>query len=40
MIARMVEVVPATDGYFRNVFPTFVEEALKKHQGDMFALKI
>jgi NAD(P)-dependent dehydrogenase (short-subunit alcohol dehydrogenase family) len=40
MIARMVEVVPATDGHFRNVFPAFIEEALKKHQGNMFALKI
>jgi NAD(P)-dependent dehydrogenase (short-subunit alcohol dehydrogenase family) len=40
MIEKMIEVVPATDGRFRNVFPAFVEEALKKHQGDMFALKI
>jgi len=40
MIARMVEVVPAREGNFRNVFPTFIEEALKKHQSEMFALQI
>ncbi len=40
MIARMVEVVPATEGNFRNVFPAFVEEALKKHQTEMFTLRI
>ncbi len=40
MIAKMIEVVPATDGNFRNVFPAFVEKALKQHQSDMFALKI
>jgi hypothetical protein len=36
----MVEVVPASEGTFRNVFPVFIEEALKKHQTDMFALQI
>ncbi len=40
MIGRMIEVVPASEGTFRNVFPVFVEEALKKHQADMFALLI
>jgi NAD(P)-dependent dehydrogenase (short-subunit alcohol dehydrogenase family) len=40
MIARMVEVVPTREGNFRNVFPTFIEEALKKHQSEMFALQI
>jgi NAD(P)-dependent dehydrogenase (short-subunit alcohol dehydrogenase family) len=40
MIAKMVEVVPAKDGNFRNVFPAFVEEALKKHQAEMFARRI
>jgi hypothetical protein len=40
MIGRMIEVVPASEGTFRNVFPVFVEEALKKHQADMFALQI
>jgi NAD(P)-dependent dehydrogenase (short-subunit alcohol dehydrogenase family) len=40
MIAKMVEVIPQSDGHFRNVFPTFVEEALRKHQSDMFNLRI
>ncbi|MEJ1976963.1 MAG: SDR family oxidoreductase [Acetobacteraceae bacterium] len=40
MIAKMVEVVPASEGTFRNVFPHFVEDALKSHQADMFNLRI
>jgi NAD(P)-dependent dehydrogenase (short-subunit alcohol dehydrogenase family) len=40
MIGRMIEVVPASEGTFRNVFPVFIEEALKNHQADMFALQI
>jgi hypothetical protein len=32
--------VPAKEGTFRNVFPVFVEEALKKHQTEMFARQI
>jgi hypothetical protein len=36
MIAKMVEVIPASDGHFRNVHPPFVQEALKKHQKEMF----
>jgi NAD(P)-dependent dehydrogenase (short-subunit alcohol dehydrogenase family) len=40
MIARIVEVVPASQGKFRNVFPPVVEEALKKHQSDMFNLML
>jgi NAD(P)-dependent dehydrogenase (short-subunit alcohol dehydrogenase family) len=32
MIARMVEVVPADTGKFRNVCPQFVEDMLKKSQ--------
>jgi NAD(P)-dependent dehydrogenase (short-subunit alcohol dehydrogenase family) len=40
MIARMVEVVPASEGRFRNVFPGFVEDALKTHQAKMFKLGI
>ncbi len=40
MIERMVEVVPASEGNFRNVFPAFIEEALRKHQTDMFKLRI
>jgi NAD(P)-dependent dehydrogenase (short-subunit alcohol dehydrogenase family) len=40
MIARMIEVVPASDGTFRNVFPRFVEDALKVHQAEMFERRI
>jgi NAD(P)-dependent dehydrogenase (short-subunit alcohol dehydrogenase family) len=40
MIARMVEVIPARTGHFRNVHPRFVEDALRKHQAEMFELKI
>jgi len=40
MIAKMVEVIPASDGNYRNVFPAFIEEALKKHQAEMFTLRI
>ena len=36
MIAKMVEIIPAGDGHFRNVHPPFVQEALKKHQKEMF----
>ncbi len=36
MIAKMVEVTPATEGKFRNVFPPFVEDLLKTHQVEMF----
>jgi NAD(P)-dependent dehydrogenase (short-subunit alcohol dehydrogenase family) len=32
MIDRMIEVVPADSGKFRNVVPKFVEDMLKKHQ--------
>jgi len=32
MIERMVEIVPAETGKFRNVVPRFVEDMLKKHQ--------
>ena len=34
MIARMIEIVPADTGKFRNVVPQFVEDMLKKHQLD------
>lgn len=34
MIGRMVEIVPADTGKFRNVVPQFVEDMLKKHQLD------
>ncbi len=40
MIAKMVEVVPTTEGKFRNVFPPFIEDALKAHQTEMFARQI
>jgi NAD(P)-dependent dehydrogenase (short-subunit alcohol dehydrogenase family) len=40
MIEKMVEVIPASNGKFRNVFPQFVEELLKAHQIKMFALQI
>lgn len=32
MIDRMIEIVPADTGRFRNVVPRFVEDMLKKHQ--------
>jgi NAD(P)-dependent dehydrogenase (short-subunit alcohol dehydrogenase family) len=34
MIDRMIEIVPADTGYFRNVCPQFVEDMLKKSQAD------
>ena len=40
MITKMIEVVPQEDGYFRNIFPPFIEEALKTHQAEMFTRKI
>jgi NAD(P)-dependent dehydrogenase (short-subunit alcohol dehydrogenase family) len=40
MIAKMVEIIPEADGNFRNVFPAFVEKALKTHQAEMFDLRI
>lgn len=32
MIARMIEIVPADTGTFRNVVPQFVEDMLEQHQ--------
>ena len=40
MIAKMVEVVPASEGKFRNIHPDFVEDALKSHQAEMFTKEI
>jgi NAD(P)-dependent dehydrogenase (short-subunit alcohol dehydrogenase family) len=40
MIAKMVEVIPQSEGNFRNVFPGFVEQILRKHQSEMFDLRI
>ena len=34
MIDRMIEIVPADTGKFRNVCPQFVEDMLKQHQLD------
>jgi len=34
MIGRMIEIVPADTGKFRNVVPQFVEDMLKSHQLD------
>jgi NAD(P)-dependent dehydrogenase (short-subunit alcohol dehydrogenase family) len=36
MIGKMVEVVPASEGRFRNIHPQFIEDALKRHQAEMF----
>ena len=32
MIDKMIEIVPADTGKFRNVYPQFVEDMLKQHQ--------
>jgi NAD(P)-dependent dehydrogenase (short-subunit alcohol dehydrogenase family) len=40
MIEKMIEVIPADSGKFRNVFPPAVEDLLKTHQGQMFELEI
>jgi NAD(P)-dependent dehydrogenase (short-subunit alcohol dehydrogenase family) len=40
MIEKMVEIIPVSEGKFRNVFPQFVEDLLKAHQIEMFALQI
>jgi hypothetical protein len=32
MIDRMIEIVPADTGKYRNVMPQFVEDMLKKSQ--------
>ena len=36
MITKMIELVPASEGRFRNIHPQFVEDALKSHQAEMF----
>ena len=36
MIEKMIEVIPASEGKFRNVFPPAVEQLLKTHQAEMF----
>jgi NAD(P)-dependent dehydrogenase (short-subunit alcohol dehydrogenase family) len=40
MIKKMVDIIPVSEGKFRNVFPPFVEDLLKAHQIKMFALQI
>jgi NAD(P)-dependent dehydrogenase (short-subunit alcohol dehydrogenase family) len=40
MVDRMVEVVPADTGKFRNVCPQFVEDMLKKSQADAWNRQI
>jgi NAD(P)-dependent dehydrogenase (short-subunit alcohol dehydrogenase family) len=40
MIARMIEIVPADTGLFRNVVPRSVEEMLRKHQADAWTNRI
>ncbi|WP_457325168.1 SDR family oxidoreductase [Roseateles sp. P5_E11] len=40
MIARMIEIVPADTGKFRNVCPQFVEDMLKQSQADAWTAEI
>jgi NAD(P)-dependent dehydrogenase (short-subunit alcohol dehydrogenase family) len=40
MIDRMIEIVPADTGKFRNVCPQFVEDMLKKSQADAWNNRI
>jgi NAD(P)-dependent dehydrogenase (short-subunit alcohol dehydrogenase family) len=40
MIAKMVEVIPANRGKFRNIHPEVVEDSLKRHQAEMFQREI
>jgi NAD(P)-dependent dehydrogenase (short-subunit alcohol dehydrogenase family) len=40
MIGKMIEIVPADTGKFRNVVPQFVEDLLKKHQLDAWEATI
>ena len=36
MIARMIDVIPAREGKFRNLHPKAMEDMIKSHQADMF----
>jgi NAD(P)-dependent dehydrogenase (short-subunit alcohol dehydrogenase family) len=40
MIAKMIDVIPADEGRFRNIHPQFIEDALKHHQAEMFVRTI
>jgi NAD(P)-dependent dehydrogenase (short-subunit alcohol dehydrogenase family) len=36
MIARMIQIIPAVEGKFRNLHPRAAEDMLVKHQAEMF----
>jgi short-subunit dehydrogenase len=40
MVAKMIEVIPASHGKFRNIHPKMVADSLKSHQGEMFQREI
>jgi hypothetical protein len=40
MIEKMIEIVPADTGKFRNVVPQFVEDMLKKSQSEAWEARI
>lgn len=40
MIDRMIEIVPADEGFFRNVVPKTIEDMLKSHQLDAWENRI
>jgi NAD(P)-dependent dehydrogenase (short-subunit alcohol dehydrogenase family) len=40
LIARLVEIIPADDGKFRNVVPEFIEELVRESQGEAWDRKI
>jgi NAD(P)-dependent dehydrogenase (short-subunit alcohol dehydrogenase family) len=40
MIARMIQIIPAVEGKFRNLHPRAVEDMLVKHQAEMFERSI
>jgi hypothetical protein len=40
MITRMIDVIPASGGLFRNIHPEFIKDVLQTHQKEMFERKI
>jgi short-subunit dehydrogenase len=40
MVAKMVEVIPAGHGKFRNIHPRIIEDSLKSRQSEMFQREI
>jgi short-subunit dehydrogenase len=40
MIAKMIQVIPAVEGKFRNLHPQAAEDMLIQHQGEMFKRQI